>query len=271
MRLHFTAASLMLFHAVAAAQSPGLVEARNEISAVAARHDKVAYARFLSDDITSIDSAGKLRDKAAAVEDMPTGRPQVDAEIADYGDGAVVAIGYLRTGEAPARIIQAWSRKGGRWQMVAFQGVRATGNVTPSTQASSALPASSGAESDRTAVQRTLDSLTRAADAGDAKAWGTLVTNRFVETSSTGKFRGKTDVMREMNSAQRPNDAPSVDQTSIRVHGGLGVATMHLRGRGSAEFWRTAVLVRENGRWRLAAQITTPITGAARTSIPSRP
>jgi ketosteroid isomerase-like protein len=51
------------------------------MSAAIAAQDKPAYARFLSDDITSIDSAGKRRDKAAAVAEMPVGNAQTHAEI----------------------------------------------------------------------------------------------------------------------------------------------------------------------------------------------
>ena len=99
------------------------------MSAATARGDRLAFSRFLSDDITSIDSAGKLRNKTTAVEEMPPGNSQVSAEIVHYGDGAVVAIGYGLAGESPARILQAWSRKEDQWQMVAFQGLRAVGNV----------------------------------------------------------------------------------------------------------------------------------------------
>jgi hypothetical protein len=91
-----------------------LAAARQEMSAATARQDKAAFARFLSDDITSIDSAGKLRNKSAAIEDMPSGSSQVSAEIIEYGNGAVVAIG--REGDSPARIIQAWVRKNNEWQ-----------------------------------------------------------------------------------------------------------------------------------------------------------
>jgi hypothetical protein len=88
------------------AQSPGLAQARKDMNTAAARQDKVAFASFLSNDLTSVDSAGKLRDKAAAIEDMPPGNAQTNAEVNAYGDGAVVAIGYNPSGESPARIIQ---------------------------------------------------------------------------------------------------------------------------------------------------------------------
>jgi hypothetical protein len=93
---------------------------------------------------------------------------QVSAEVSDYGDAAVVAIGYGRSGESPARIMQAWARIADGWQMVAFQGVRAKSAVTPSTQPSSALPPSSGPQTDREAIQKTLDAIDEAIRSGDA-------------------------------------------------------------------------------------------------------
>lgn len=255
--------ALSLFSIVVSAQS-GLVVARAEMSAAIARGDRLTYSRFLSDDITSIDSAGKLRNKTAAVEEMPSGNSQVKAESVDYGDGAIIAIGYSLAGESPARILQAWSRKEDQWQMVAFQGVRAVGNVTPATQRSSALPPSSGSEYDRAAIQRTLEEVRRAARSGEAQAWGGLVTDRFLATSPTGIFQRKADLMRDLDTAARRDEGLSITEMSVRIHGTLAVATMRIRGRASAEFWRTAILVKAKNGWRQAAEITTPITGAAR-------
>ncbi len=251
----------MLLSLVVSTQSSGLAEARNEMSAATLRGDRPAFARFLSDDIASIDSAGKLRDKAAAVDEMPRGSSQVAADIREHGDGAVVAIGL--PGESPARIIQAWARKGSQWQMVAFQGVRAGRDVTPATQPSSALPVSSGPEPERRAIQKTLDALEQAARVGDAQMWGVHVTDTFVAASPIGEFQRKDDVMRDI--AGRANAVLSIRDISLRIHGTLAAATMHLRAQ-DLEFWRTAILVSEAGKWRIAAEITTPITGAARSA-----
>jgi len=256
--------ALSLFSIAVSAQPSGLVRAREEMSAATARGDRLAFSRFLSDDITSIDSAGKLRNKTTAVEEMPPGNSQVSAEIVDYGDGAVVAIGYGLAGESPARILQAWSRKEDQWQMVAFQGVRAVGNVTPATQRSSALPPSSGSEYDRAAVQRTLEDVRRAANTGEAKTWGVLVTDQFLATSLTGIFQRKAELMRDLGMAGRRDDPLSIAEMSVRIHGTLAVATMRIRDRANAEFWRTAILAKDSDRWRQAAEITTPITGTAR-------
>jgi hypothetical protein len=99
------------------AQSQSLVEARAALSAAITAQDRAAYGRLLSDDVTSVDSAGRLRNKSAAIDEMPTGNSHSTAEVVDYGDGAVVLIGYTRTGESPARIVQAWARveADGRW------------------------------------------------------------------------------------------------------------------------------------------------------------
>ena len=57
--------------AVGSAQSLGLDESRNALNDAAAQRDRTRYAQFLRDDVTSVDRSGWLRDKAAAVEDLP--------------------------------------------------------------------------------------------------------------------------------------------------------------------------------------------------------
>lgn len=269
MRYMLTAAIIVTVSLVVAAQPADLLAARAAMSAAIAAQDKPAYAQFLSDDITSIDSAGKLRDKAAAVAEMPAGNAQTNAEISEYEDSAVIAIGYDRAGESPARIIQAWSRKPVGWQMVAFQGVRAIGTVAPSSQASSPMPPSSQPERDRDSVMRTIEALRSASTNHDEQAWAALVTDRFVATSSTGAFQRKADVARRIATGASAGDVLDVRQISVRVHGTLAVANFLLVDPGNTEFWRTAIFINQRNSWREAAEITTTITGAARATRPA--
>jgi hypothetical protein len=109
----------------------------------------------------------------------------------------------------------------------------------------------------------------RTAHRGDAQTWTALLTDRFLSTSATGEFQRKADLMRDISLARRIDEPVSVEEASVRVHGTLAVANMRLRGQGNVDSWRTAILIKENGRWQEAAEITTPITGAARSSSPS--
>ena len=267
MRYLLTTAVTIALSSAPHAQPRSLVEARAALSAAIAAQDRVAYGRLLSDDVTSVDTAGRLRNKLAATDEMPTGNSQSTAEIVDYGDGAVVLIGYTRTGESPARIIQAWAQVEGRWQMVAFQGVRASG-VTPSSQASSTLPTGRGSALDRSAIQQTLEALWRTAHARDSAQWAALVTERYVATSPTQNFQNRDAVVRQFDVAGSNAGPSPALETSIRVYGSFAVANVRLDGRlNGSESWSTIVLTKDSKRWRAAAEITTPITGAARSTI----
>lgn len=267
MRYVLTTAGAIALSSVVNAQSQSLVEARAAMSAAIAMQDRTAYGRLLSEDFTSVDSAGRLRNKSAAIGEMPPGNSQSSAEIVDYGDGAVVAIGYARTGESPARIIQAWSRVGGEWRMMAFQGVRASG-VTPASQPSSTLPSSAGSASDRIEIQQTLEALWRAAHARDAAAWSSLVTDRYLATSPSRNFQDNDAVIRQFAVAESAEAPPTAQETSVRVYGKFAVANVRLASPlDRSESWSTVVLIKDSARWRAAAEITTPLTGAARSNI----
>jgi hypothetical protein len=244
------------------AQADDLSKAREEMSAAAARKDTIGFASFMSDDITSIDSAGRLRDKAAAIDDMPPGNSQSSAETYMYGEAAIVAIGYNQSSESPARIIQAWARRSGQWQMVAFQGVRAPGNVTAATQPSALLPDSSGSESDREAVQKTLNAIDLAARSGDAVTWAGLMTSQWVSTSATGEVQRRSERVRGIAATGSPA-VPVVAETSIRIHGTLALVTRRLVVDAD-QFWQTVIFAKDGSQWKEAAETTTPITGAAR-------
>lgn len=72
--------------------------------------------------------------------------------------------------------------------------------------------------------------------------------------------------MRNMAAALQPADDLNINEISIRIRGNLSVATMRLSSAEKGEIWRTAVVVNEGGRWKQAAEITTAITGAARSA-----
>lgn len=72
--------------------------------------------------------------------------------------------------------------------------------------------------------------------------------------------------MRDIVMGERKHEPPSIDETSVRIHGTLAVVNIRIRGRENDELWRTAILVKEANLWRQAAEIATPITGAARST-----
>ncbi len=67
-----------------------------------------------------------------------------------------------------------------------------------------------------------------------------------------------------------PVAAQSPDLVEARAQMGAAAAArdktpnLRLRGSGNDEFWRTVIIVKGGDRWLEAAEITTPITGAAK-------
>ncbi len=248
------------------AQTSGLDDARRDMLIAAAAKDRARYARFLAEDMTSVDRAGWLRNKSAAVEDLPPGPQPSDADVRDFGGAAIVAVNYHPAG-IHASIIQAWAEHDGQWQLVAQQAVTVgDGTVTPARERSAELPPDSGSETDRDAIRQTMGTMTAATKRGDAKAWGDVVSDKFVGTVEDGEFRSKNQRMTEI-AAAGPGMSPVSRSISIRVREHLAVVNQRIAANDLAvrppESWQTIILVRERDRWVVAALITTPITGAA--------
>ena len=103
--------------------------------------DISALSRILADDLTYTHSGGRIDDKAsfiALIEDTQSSYLGVDfypgTEVIPCGDGAVLVRGKAQirleriTGEKPSYpvwFVDVFSKRDGRWQLVAWQATRA--------------------------------------------------------------------------------------------------------------------------------------------------
>ena len=274
------AAAALLVAVVVSAQAPsGLFETLNKLNAAGDSGDKAAYAKFLTDDFTWVDRAGRLRNKTTMVEEIVTpteNRPtRTTPEVCSY-ENAAVLIGARRNPDGiQVKYLQAWVKNGNEWQMVAHQAVPASADqsVPPATKASSMLPASMGSQADRDAVQKNIETIAEGLRQGDGNLWATGVTDQVVSISVVGAVRGGRERMQEIKLDGPRPDFPTTGtkEASIRIHGNLAVVTQRIggdpRGRGPAQgagSWQTMVIVKDGGQWKRAAVISTLITGAAR-------
>jgi ketosteroid isomerase-like protein len=109
--------------------------------------DRAFYERVLADDFTHTSHAGKFKTRAEWMAenkfDNPQGKPQTgkttyeafevdDLAVRIYGDSAVVTGRTIPKGRnakgepirGQYRFLRVWVKRGGRWQVVAFQGTR---------------------------------------------------------------------------------------------------------------------------------------------------
>ena len=128
--------------AAAIAQQPADPVARRVLELDRARHaadqraDAAALDSLLADDMTYVRSSGAVDTKAEYLRSLGGTGPYAldslvpaDLAVRVFGDAAVVTgrlIVKLRAQPAPyvIRFTDVWARRGGRWQLVAFQGTR---------------------------------------------------------------------------------------------------------------------------------------------------
>jgi len=101
------------------------------------RGDTAALDGLLADDLVYTHSSGKVDSKASLIDDIKAGRLRYkvirpeDPRLGVYGDTAVAtgqaAVEVNNRGQElnmKLRYIDVWVKRGGRWQMVAWQSTR---------------------------------------------------------------------------------------------------------------------------------------------------
>lgn len=255
------------------AQSDGLAEARQQMNDAAAKGDKVAYGQFLSEDVTWIDRAGRVRNKTAILADLqpqtgPTARST--PEVRSYGNSVLVVGKRSNADGVEVAFIEAWVKTGNQWQLVSEGEIPASRNNrgSPATKPSSKLPPSMGLQADRDAVQKNNEAIDTSNVKGDATMFKDAVTAQYVTLrTDADPLNRETRAQQIAKAGPRPAGIKPVEG-STRIHGTMAVTkTQRLPpntpGGGITGEWRMIVTVKENGEWRRAAIIGTPITGAA--------
>lgn len=231
---------------------------RAAFSAAAAKGDRAAYAKFLADDVTWVDRTGRVRDKAAQVEELePVTGPTAISDERLCPGGAIVV---LKRGDT-ARILQVWSAHPTGWQLVAFQGAPlGTVAVHADGRPSSPLPPSKGPEADRKAVEDMIDQFRDAARRGmDQATYDRIVSDQCgVTITDTGAVLTKQQVLAQQTGAPNPTAGEgTVVENSTRVYGDLAVTVRLFRRPNGVRNRQLFVHVRENGAWRRGAMLLT--------------
>ena len=255
---------------VAVAQNstpPGFLEARSALGAAAKAVDKAAYGNFLADDLTWVDRAGPVQDKATVVANLIPAAAPVDTapDVSAYDDAVVIA------GKRPGtRFLQLWVKEGSRWRIVAHQGTPDGTQPVSSGPPSSKWPADVGNPADIAAIRAARTAL----DAGNAKAdpgpFTSLTTDRFVAIGPAGVL-SKQDRITAIKTSKPGPPAAADAQVSIRVHGNAAAVTSLNATRSTIA---TIAYVKQNGKWLRAGIIMTPVMtkqdadrGASATSV----
>lgn len=272
MRLLLAAGLFASMVVAVSAQSDGLGEARQQMNDAAAKGDKIAYGKLLSEDVTWIDRAGRVRNKTAILADLqpqagPT--PRSAPDVRSYGNSVLVVGRRSNADGVEVAFIEAWVKTGNQWQLVSEGEIPASRNNrgSPATKPSSKLPASMGLQADRDAVQKNNEAIDTANVKGDATMFKDAVTAQYVTLrTDADPLNRETRAQQIAKAGPRPAGIKPVEG-STRIHGNMAVTTQRLPpntpGGGATGEWRMIVTVKENGEWRRAAIIGTPITGAA--------
>jgi ketosteroid isomerase-like protein len=242
----------------------GFTEARAAMNRALEGGDRNGYAAFLAEDVTWVDRAGRLRNKAAIVAEATAASASCDSavDLRVYGN-AVILIGR-RLGEQPGtdiRYLQLWTPEGGHWRMLAHQGTP-IGNqdVAPARARLSRTPGVRGPEADVRAVDKVSTEINAGNRAAKSAVFASLTTEQFVAITPTGDVESKTDRIRQIDAATpNPQPLPALGERLTRVHGDVAV-TLELSAPDAqgVRTRHTVVSVREGGTsWRRAGIIRT--------------
>ena len=142
----------------------GYRAAQTDFDAAAAKGDKAAYDRFLTDDFTWVGAAGGLRDKKRVVNDLQPsqGTPgkNVGIDVRPYSGGAVMVFTRHQPDGSQVRVLRLWVQRGNAWQLLAHQGTPVGDKpVPPPTNPSSPLPPNSDPSAEIKAIEAAIASL----------------------------------------------------------------------------------------------------------------
>jgi hypothetical protein len=245
------------------AQVSDVIAARDAFASTGTTGDKIARAAFLADDLTWVDRGGRLRNKQAELEEfMPGGTTRAsEVDARPYGSAAVLV---SRLGTADKNLVIAigvWQRVEKAWVLLAVQNTQVGGvPPNPDRRPSSALPTDKGEDTDIRAVQTLVSEIQTAARNRNGRAFVGLVTPQFLWVSAAGEVRTAGERSAEIQSGVLGSDALlRPEAQSRRVYGDLALINSVLRDSDSRRFRRLQVVVKQQGGWRAAADITTPV------------
>jgi ketosteroid isomerase-like protein len=246
----------------------GAEKAQMELDAAAAKGDKAAHERLLTDDFTWVDQAGRLRDKKTVLNDVrpATGKSYTESvDVRPYPGGAVLIGTRKNPGGIDVRFLRLWVQQGNQWRLAAHQGTPITEKpVSAATNPSASMSPNSGPASEIKAIEQAIAALTAGNAKGDAKNFAASVTDDFVAINATGNVASKQQRIAEITKGPNPTGpAATVEETSTRIYGDLAVTNRVTKG-ASGRNRVTIIHAKQGGKWLRAGIVATPIaTGKA--------
>jgi hypothetical protein len=260
--MRFTAAAVLSAAlAVGVSAQGGPEKAQAELDAAEVKGDKTAYARILVDDFTWVNRAGRLRDKKTVVDALQPvmGAPgkSVAIEVRPVPGGALMLFTRQDADGTEARVLRLWVQRGNQWLLAAHQGVPIGKPAPAATEPSSPPPPNAGSAAEIKAIEQVMAALGAGNSRGDAKNFGTSVTDGFVAINPIGNVASKQDRMAQL--AKRPDaPLPAVQEATTRIYGDVAVTTQVVAAANGRNR-QMIVHARQGGQWLRAAVISTAI------------
>lgn len=254
-----------------AAMEAEVTKASSDYTEMIRRRDVAAIERVLTDEYVSTNEAGQIRNKAQDLERQKNNPYKIeslamsDQKVRVYGSNIAVETGKVtfkgadkngKTTAGSERYTSTWIRRDGRWQIIAD-------HISSIAATESAANANEEAE-----IRRVLDEYLTAMQQPQPerdRARELLLTGDYFYLGVDGLPADKKFVMeRQQRNGLKLNSLKTAD-VAIRRYGDTAIVTMRsasagvdknqsFGGDGAANGYAT-ILIRQNGAWRIAADV----------------
>lgn len=254
-----------------AAMEAEVTKASSDYTEMIRRRDVAAIERVLTDEYVSTNEAGQIRNKAQDLERQKNNPYKIeslamsDQKVRVYGSNIAVETGKVtfkgadkngKTTAGSERYTSTWIRRDGRWQIIAD-------HISSIAATESAANANEEAE-----IRRVLDEYLTAMQQPQPerdRARELLLTGDYFYLGVDGLPADKKFVMeRQRRNGLKLNSLKAAD-VAIRRYGDTAIVTMRsasagvdknqsFGGDGAANGYAT-ILIRQNGAWRIAADV----------------
>jgi ketosteroid isomerase-like protein len=254
------------------------VRAANAELLVASRaDDRQAAGRLLAPELTWINTEGRASGKEDLLATKPSPPPKVEVDqVLTFGTAAVLTGSARFDDGREVRFLQQWVNRDGPWQLLAHQvtaisrapaGEAGTTTASTGTAGRSTMKGSPPTfrSDEEGGVWQAQSELHRAFLAGDAATYGRLTTDNFIRVAPNGVREDRSGFLQSVKqNAGRSGGNIETGDPQITVTGDTARVVMTIWGTlpGGDEIPRTRVtrvFVRQDGSWRQAAAIFTPV------------
>lgn len=228
--------------------------------------DKSALQNLLDSDFTWTDFNGRIRTKAAVLENIPKSAGAERLTHYDYGE-----IGDVQANAGRVHVLRVWVKRPEGWKAIVYQEVRSldaapsfapgTGNVCENP--CKTIPYKAKNETEQQLVTA-YSKLETAAVARNSAVFGTMVADEFVAVSSnSNKISDKRGRMEDFDHAKNGGVAPTPLLSARMFDFGDAVLMIseHQPDRGKP-LHVTRIWVKRNGSWVETLSYQTSVAAA---------